>query len=406
VDLIAPIPAQKQSQATAYPALFRNFIANNLRFVLADVQESETLSAEQRREGLQALDYGLADPQSQPDACALLLALAPHLVRAGLRDEWQRYLERGLAVAPNPVTAAELVYHLGDLAQFQGHFAQAESHFADSAAGLAAAGRMQKHARSLNRLAYVLRLQQRQPEAERLARQAISLLGKADPEWAYSRFVLGTVAFDQRDDEAAVEHLSAALAAWEQSSDDERRADERRADGLVNLAPALRRLHRYDEAIACLQEAGDFFARRQDPRRQALVHLNLSNIALSQAQWEDALAFCRSAEPLFHQVGDALHQAINYNNMGVACRRLGRLEQAERTFSLAIAGFEAMDQPMHHINALDGLGNTYRDQGRYAEAARAYHKALTRVAASPDPAALQHLAAEVREHLAGLPDGV
>lgn len=385
---------------TGYPALFRAFIANNLAFVLADVQTRTALTEEQRREGLAALEYGLAEPHTRTKAIALLLALAPHMLGAGLREAWQPFLERGLALAPDAVSAGEIAYHLGNIAQFQGRFAQAEEHFADSAVDLARAGALGKHARSLNRLAFVLRHRQRHAEAQALALQALGLLDRREPEWGYSHFVLGAVAFDQQADQAAVEHLQTALGCWEAHGD-----DEHRADGLVNLAPALRRVQRYDEAIVALQEAGHLYAGRRDPRRQGLVQLNLSNIHLSQARWEEALACCREAEPLFRQVGDRLHQAINHNNMGVACRRLQRLEQAERLFLLAIGALENFDQPRHHANALDGLGNTYRDGGRIPEAAAAYRQALARLARAPDPAALQQLAEEVRGHLATLPAG-
>ena len=292
---------------------------------------------------------------------------------------------------------AEIAYQLGQLAHYRGCAEEAEACFADSIAGFAQAGRIRQQARSLNRLAYALRLQQRQPEARRLIADALGLLVKSDPEWAYSHFVLGVIAFDGGDSQAAADFFTTALAGWELHG-----SDEHRADGLVSLAPALRRLGRYDEAIAALQEAGQHFARVRSPRREGLVHLNLGNIYLSQRRWEEALAQCQCAEPLFRQVGDSLHTAINFNNMGVACRRLGRLEEAERLFLLAIAGLEAVDQPVHHINALDGLGNTYWDQGRIPLARQTYQRALERVDEAADPAPLQHLADEVRAHLAGL----
>lgn len=392
LDTASPLPHPN------YSALFRRFLANSLRFLVADVQGRVTLPAEQRAEGLKSLDYALAESEFWADACALLLALAPHMLRAGMRAEWEPYIERGLALTPDSETAAELAYHLGELAHYQGRFADAEAHFAESTSSFARLGLRQKEARSLNRLAYVLRLRQRQPEAQRQATHALSLLEKTDPEWAYSHFVLGVIAFDRGDAQSAADLLSTALAGWEAGGD-----DEHRADGLVNLAPALRRLGRYDEAIECLEEARHLYALRRDPRRLGLVHLNLGNIHLSRTDWEEALAHCHAAEPLFRQVGDELHAAINFNNMGVACRRLGQLERAERAFLLAIAAFEQMDQPRHHINALDGLGNTYRDWGRYAEAAQSYRQALNRMDQAPDPAPLQSLAAEVQEHLAGLP---
>ncbi|MBX3051721.1 MAG: tetratricopeptide repeat protein [Caldilineaceae bacterium] len=383
--------------AAGYPALFRRFIANSLDFALAEVQNRALLSDAERKEALRSLAYGLEEASTRRQTVALLLALAPHQLRAGWGEEWSHFLERGLSIAVEPDHRAEIAYHLGELAQYQGHAAQAEDHFAASVAEFAQAGRIRQQARSLNRLAYALRLQQRQPEARRLAADALALLDSGDPEWAYSHFVLGVIAFDQGDAQAAADCLSTALAGWELNG-----SDEHRADGLVNLAPALRRLGRFDEAIAALKEAGQHFARRRNPRREGLVCLNLGNIYLSQERWAEALARFQPAEQLFRQVGDDLHAAINFNNMGVACRRLGRLEEAERAFLLAIAGFEEMDQPVHHINALDGLGNTYRDCGRMELAVETYQRALARAEEAADPAPLQPLAAEVRTHLAGL----
>lgn len=392
------LSAERRSPTTGYPALFRNFIANSLSFVLADIQGASKLSEQQRQEALRSLEYGLAPSAPFPQAIALALALAPFLLRSGHWQECQTFLQRARTAASTPAERAGLAYQLGDLAQTQGHFADAETALVESIADFATNGHLYEQARAMNRLAYVWRACQRQDEAEALALQAQSLLAPAESEWGYSHFVLGVIAFDRQRHQTAADHLQAALDCWEGNGQ-----EERRADGLLNLAPALRRLRRYDEAIACLQEAGHIYARRGVPRFQALVHLNLSNIHLSLAQWEEARTHALLAEGFFRRTVDRLHQAINYNNLGVACRRLGRLGEAERAFQLAIGGLESLDQPWHHINALDGLGNTLRDGGRLAEAVAAYETALSRAAATRNPSRFASLTAEVREHLEALP---
>lgn len=360
------------------PAKFTRYLARNVAYLLALVQgPPASLSTAFCAQALHTLSFALHTPAVWSETRTLLLALAPKLEQAGLRDEWIPYLQKGVVQAQalgDDSAAAELNLHLGYLLQLRNNHQAAHDCFTAGAAAFAGAGDREKQARALNRLAFLARLHPASGDPVALAQAALALLGAENPERAASYVVLGWHAYDRRDWQRAVAYFEQALTIAQQQGNPRQIARR-----LRDLAAAWQMQGKYRTAIACYDAAIARFAAIDDAYDQAVAQMNLGVVHLALQDAQAALQHFALAELVFVRVQDRLHLAMLYNNRGIALRMLTRWLEAEHAFLHSIALNEAVDNRVELLNVTDELAMTYLHQGNVQLALVYLRKALDRL---------------------------
>lgn len=358
-----------------YPELFRSFIVRSAVEVLRAIGPApRQLSGDDRDAALYSLSYALGLDAAWPVARQLLLRIAPLMEQAGFRDDWARYLVRGVEcsqAAGDGAGEAELRWHLGVLHQLLASYEAAGQELLASAALYEDLGDRVGRARALNRLAFVARRQRRFEHARELLDEATALTTEADAERAYTYLVLGSLALDAEAWPAAAEHFRRAIAQLGA------RPDERLvAWNLTNLGFALWHDGQLEAAAAAYWEAiGLYETVIADAINLAVARLNLG-VLLLEDRPADALNLWVEAEKTFRAAEDLLRLAKVRNDIGLACTALQRWEEAEVAFEASIECWRTIGDPQGVADTLDGLGQAYVRQGRCEEAVVVYHEAL------------------------------
>lgn len=385
---MATLESAEFSASEEYLTIFHRYITRSIEAlhnrIAPDLEKLQALSAESREQAWHLLDYGLKLSHGWEVVGKLLLALAPHMERAGFRHDWLPYLERGVICsrhAEDAASEAQLSLYIGRLHRLRGEWAAAREWLATSAALCQQRNDPRGRALALNQLAYVARLQSDYDEAKEYVQEALALLSSDDTERATSYWVLGSVAQHQMKWAEAEEHQRAALQIWQDVGD-----QQRVAWILQNLGEAFRGAGRYDEAADHMRQAIALLGELHDPVNQAIARMSLGVVHLYQDKAEPALALFTLAEPVFRQVGDHLHLAMVYTNIAIAERELGQWQAAEQAGKKAIQLWEMLGDLRYLANALDELGASYLAQARHAEAIAAFEKGLAVLAqVPPDP---------------------
>lgn len=380
-----------------YATIFRDYVINSIQNTLAKIPPGEILSPEERDQALHVLSYALKRPGVWSDTRDLLLALAPKMEQAGMRDEWIPYLEQGLEHSQahgDDEATAELHYHLGILYESRGEYEQAHSQFEASASYFADLGLSLSQAQALNRLAYVTRRRRHYEKATQIVNRALELLSEEETERAYSYLVLGTIALDEQDWPKAVNFFQQSRDLWEKTNN-----QRMLAWCLTNLGAAWRRLGKYQEAIQVYERAIKLLGQIQDPINQAVAQMNLGNIHLDLQEPGRALELYASAEKTFRRAQDRLRLAKIYNNIGLAYHWLKAWEKAETSFIASIEQYEKIGNIPSLVNAVDGLGLVYLDAGNFMKAKTMFEGALRDLAQVKDDPRYDELFDALMGHL-------
>lgn len=381
-----------------YPELFRAFIVRSAVEVLRAIGPApRELAGDDRDAALYSLSYALGLDAAWPVARQLLLRIAPRMEQAGFRDDWSRYLARGIEcsqAAGDVAGEAELRWHLGVLHQLQASYEAANRELRASAALYERLGDPLGRARALNRLAFVARRQRRFEHARELLDEVIALTSEADAERAYTHLVLGSLALDNEAWPAAAEHFRRAITQLGA------RPDERLvAWNLTNLGFALWSAGQLEEAAASYARAINIYETIiDDAINLAVARLNLGVLILADRP-ADALNLWLEAEKTFRAADDLLRLAKIRNDIGLACTTLQRWEEAEVAFRASIDNWRTIGDPQGIADTLDGLGQAYACQCRWEEAAAIYREALDELDRIRDEPGYAVVHAAVTEHL-------
>lgn len=384
---------------TNYATLFQTQIQRSVAAALGQWQarQADAQTTDLHALTLHVLAFALPISQAWDGTRALVMTAAPQMEQASLWDEWLPLLETALrhSQAQGDIPAqAELHFHRGVIAQIRSDYPAADEALGQSADLSRAIGDGEKAGRALNRRAYVTRLRQQPVVAQRLIDEALSLLPPAAEERAYSAFVLGALAFDQQDWPAAEEHLRQALTRWRQAAN-----PRMEARSLSNLGPVLQWRQKYDEALACYQDAEALLLELSDPLQLALTRMNMGIIHSLTGDDEAALDRYRQAEESFRRAEATLHLAQLGTNLGISYRRLGRWEEARHAYGESIALYRALEIWPRLGNALDGLGLTWLGEGNPAQAESTFREGLAVMERCGDDRTSQLIRSDLRQHL-------
>jgi len=371
--------AVASSPENNYLAIFKGQIVRKTHIVLARVQQAEpVLPPRLLKQALSLLGYSLELSDAWPGTRELLLALAPQIEQAGYRDEWLPYLEQGIQLSRqlgDLEAGAELHLQIGILCQLRGRYEEADTHLRASVRIFEDLDDPRNRARALNRRGQVAQRQRRFAEAITLVKMALELLREAEPERAYSYFVLGMVAFDKRAWPETVEFCQQSLRLWE-------RQNNPRMIGrsLTILGAALLFMKQYSEAITACEKAISLLEAVHDPVHKAMAQMNLGNIYLALEQPEVALECYLPAERIFRQARDRLHLAHINHNIGLSQRQLQQWNKAKEAYSSSIEQWQQLGNIERFANSMDGLGLVYLGEGQSEKAKAVFEEALQQLA--------------------------
>lgn len=382
---------------SAYAALFREYVQRGAQATLAAVQSSgPALPAEQREQSLHTLEFALNLPEAWREARALLIDLAPKLDQAGIRPDYAPFLQRGIAqcqASGDAAGQAEMELRLGLLWMFMGRMEEARSLFQASAGHFAAAGDRSGQAGALNRWAYLDVTQQRLDSASQLVQEVLRLAPPGDVEATYAQFILGSLAQEQRDWTATLDHFQRALDGWRGHGD-----EVMVARSLTNLGSAQRGAGQIEAAIATFNEAIAQMEALDDPVNLAQTRLNLGNAYWALGQPQQALGHFLQAEPVFRRTHDTLRLARINNNMGVVYLQLGQLDQAQAALTAAVDLTRLVGDRRLRANALDTLGELHLRLGQPAAALDWFDQAWAELGDLAVQPGYASLAPEIQAH--------
>ncbi len=226
------------------------------------------------------------------------------------------------------------------------------------------------------------------------------------------RLLLGKVAREHGDFEAAKNHFEAALEVAQDEALDDLEANalnqlasvfalsgdlsasltflERAAallktlgrtrllaDVLTNAGDIYRELSEYQNALESLQEAFEILKSQDAESRSAAV--NLQNLGLTYAalgKFERAAAFYKDALTIAAQLGDDIIEVVSLINLGEVYLELARFADAEAAFEAAGDLSERHHLVVYQIGATEGLGNVFYKKGLFSRAKEAHHLAV------------------------------
>ncbi len=396
-----------QGASEHYRSHFGQLLIRGLRMSnrqIAAIGEEEELPDEYRRRALNLLDYAFQGQTAWEQSHQLLQTLSPKMERAGERDGWIPYLERGIEASRHHEerkAEAEFALWIGQLHRLRSNFALAEEWLTRSADQFAESNEPKGRAHALNQLAYVAWSQHANDRAIALAEEALTLLEEDDLERAMSLSALGLVAWDRQQWQAAENHHRQALLL-------RKTHHQQRQIGwsLQNLALALRNQGDYGIAIEHFLEAIVRLDQAHDPANRAIAQMNLGVTYSWQNELTKALVAYASSAATLREVGDEYNLAKVLVNQGIAYMTLRDWQQAEPLLLAASNIFKAQKIQGQYLNALDGLGICYLEQSRYAEALTLFEEVATHLDSIKDTPSYPGLISKIEDQLQRARDGV
>ncbi|MGC0401015.1 DNA-binding SARP family transcriptional activator/Tfp pilus assembly protein PilF [Streptomyces sp. SAI-126] len=156
-------------------------------------------------------------------------------------------------------------------------------------------------------------------------------------------------------------------------ADDDRRGE---AQGLADLAAALRCSGRLDEAIDHISQAMVAYREIGDTEGRRSAVSNLGDAYLQSGRLDKAVEYIRRGLANERATGSVWGEGISLCNLGDVYQQLGRLDEAVGCLEQALDLLRANGNRWVEGVALDILGTTQRRRHRYDDAVEYYHQAL------------------------------
>ncbi|MER5636834.1 tetratricopeptide repeat protein [Kitasatospora sp. NPDC002227] len=197
----------------------------------------------------------------------------------------------------------------------------------------------------------------------------------ADGSWPAHVTGLSTVLWGHLDTQARYAdaeelHRRAVLAA--------RRLSDPSAESyaLVNLGIVQLRTGRYQQGIACQQEALTLIRDLPDRPREGDAEGNLGIAYWLTGCLAEAADHYSRALAVFRRIGDDTGESRVLSNLGVVRARTGRYEEAADLQQQALVIFRRINDRVGEAGALHLLGNVHQRTGRYDRAVDRQRQAL------------------------------
>ncbi|MFJ6464620.1 AfsR/SARP family transcriptional regulator [Streptomyces sp. NPDC091387] len=151
---------------------------------------------------------------------------------------------------------------------------------------------------------------------------------------------------------------------------------EGEAQGLADMAAALRGSDRFDEAIDHLHQAVLVYRELGDTYGRGSAVSNLGDVYLQTGQLAKAVEYTRRGLVIERAVGTAWGEGILLSNLGDAYQRLGRFDDAVDCLEQSLTILRDNGNRWVEGITLDVLGTVHHKLGRRVEAVECYHQAL------------------------------
>jgi tetratricopeptide (TPR) repeat protein len=183
---------------------------------------------------------------------------------------------------------------------------------------------------------------------------------------------LGSVYLELRRFEEAIACYQDALPIFWEIGD--RRAEGVTLDGLGDAYGGLRR---FEEATHCYQDALAIFRETGDRHHEGLTLTNLGIAYGGLRRFDDEVSCCRDALAIHLETGDLYDLGLPLRNLALAYCNLERLEDAITCDEDALAIYRQAGDRYGEGLALSNLGTTYHKLGRFEEAIGCYRDAAS-----------------------------
>jgi tetratricopeptide (TPR) repeat protein len=183
---------------------------------------------------------------------------------------------------------------------------------------------------------------------------------------------LGSVYLELRRFEEAIACYEDALPIFWEVGD--RRAEGVTLDGLGNAYGGLRR---FDEAAGCYQHALAIFRETSDRHREGVTLTNLGIAYGGLRRFEEEVSCCRAALAIHRETGDLRDLGLPLRNLGLAYYSLERLEDAITCDNDALMIYRQTGDRYGEGLTLSSLGTAYQKLGRLEEANGCYRDAAS-----------------------------
>lgn len=190
---------------------------------------------------------------------------------------------------------------------------------------------------------------------------------------------LGSVYLELRRFEEAIACYEDALPIfWE--------VGDRRAEGVTldGLGIAYGGLRRFDEATGCFRDALVIFRETSDRHREGLTLTNLGIAYGRLRRFEEEVSCCRDALAIHLETGGLHDLGLPLRNLGLAYYNLERLEEAITCDQDALAIYRQTGDRYGEGLTLSNLGTIYHKLGRFEEAIGCYQDAASAMRAAGD----------------------
>lgn len=309
----------------------------------------------------------------------IFLQISEAWSKGGQGDKARSTLQAALAEAREPKIRVPLLEVLGESYQYANEMVRAESSFRSALeAGEAAWGESLRVAGTITRLGFVLRLQGRLGEAEKLQTRALEIRQRLAPdslEVTDSLHQLFLVAWDRKDLEMMARLAGRALAIQERWPPDTLAM----ADTLNDVALLAQDRGRYGEAVAAFQRALTILEQRSPDSIPVATSLaRLGSVAILLGDEEYAMELLRRALKIRERLApESLGTSAILSNLAALARHRGDLDEAVELSRRTLAIVEKTAPGSVGVaQSLDVLGVVARLRGDLDEAWNLHQRAL------------------------------